>query len=88
MRILKRRAVSIWVRLDRADGNGVRVSVRDEGVGLPPDFETNQKVGLGVRLVRTLAKQMQAHIHVERRARGTEFVLEIPSKTDEAAPAG
>jgi two-component sensor histidine kinase len=78
---------SIWVRFDRADGDVVRVSVRDEGIGLASDFETNQKVGLGMRLVRTLAKQMRAHIHFERRARGTEFVLEIPSKTDEGAPA-
>jgi two-component sensor histidine kinase len=79
---------SIWVRLARADGEVARVSVCDEGVGLPPDFEIDKKVGLGMRLVMALVKQTQAQFRIERRARGTEFVLEIPSSTNEAAPTG
>jgi two-component sensor histidine kinase len=79
---------SIWVRLGRGDGEVAQVSVCDEGAGLPPDFEINRDVGLGMRLVRALAKQTRAQIRIERRARGTEFILEIPSSTDEATPAG
>jgi two-component sensor histidine kinase len=68
----------IWVNLARVDGDAARVSVRDDGVGLSTDFESTKKVGLGMRLVRALAKQTQAEFRVERHARGTEFVLEIP----------
>jgi two-component sensor histidine kinase len=78
----------IWVHLARAEGEVVRVSVGDEGVGLPADVEIDKKVGLGMRLIRALAKQSQARVRIVRHAHGTEFVLEIPSSTDEVPPAG
>jgi two-component sensor histidine kinase len=70
----------IWVRLSRGDGEAARVSVSDEGAGLPPDFEINGKarLSLGMRLVRALANQAGAQLRFERKAHGTEFVLEIP----------
>jgi two-component sensor histidine kinase len=68
---------SIWVRLVRADSDVARVSVRDEGVGLPPDFAIDKNVGLGMRLVNALARQMRAQLRIERCGRGTEFVLEF-----------
>jgi two-component sensor histidine kinase len=68
----------VWVRVDRS-GDGAQVSVRDEGVGLPADFEMSGHVGLGTRLVRVLTKQTGVRLRIERRTRGTEFVLEIPS---------
>jgi len=67
---------TISVRL-RDVGEGAQVSVRDEGVGLPPDFEIDKRIGLGMRLIRALAKQARAQLRIERHARGTEFVLEI-----------
>jgi two-component sensor histidine kinase len=78
----------IWVRLGHGDSEVTRVSVSDEGVGLPPDSEINEKVRLGMRLVRALAKQAGAQLRIERRARGTEFVLEILVSTEEPTPAG
>jgi two-component sensor histidine kinase len=77
----------IRVRLRCGDGEVTRVSVSDEGVGLPPDFEINGKArtGLGMRLVRALANQAGAQLRFEWGARGTEFVLEIPVST-EATP--
>jgi two-component sensor histidine kinase len=77
---------SIWVRLARGDGELARVSVCDEGVGLPSDFESDKRVGFGMRVVKALAKQTRARLRIERRARGTEFVLELPVSTGEAAP--
>jgi two-component sensor histidine kinase len=77
---------SIRVRLARGDGELARVSVCDEGVGLPSDFESDKRVGFGMRVVKALAKQTRARLRIERRARGTEFVLEIPVSTGEAAP--
>jgi two-component sensor histidine kinase len=81
---------SIWVRLShRAGDNDIaRVSVRDEGVGLPSDFDTDKKAGFGMRVVKALAKQTHARLRRERRARGTELVLEIPLSTGEVAPEG
>jgi len=75
----------IRVRLRHGDGEVARVSVSDEGVGLPPDFEIDRKVRLGMRLVRALAKQAGAQLCTEQRARGTEFVLEIPVSPEEAS---
>jgi two-component sensor histidine kinase len=69
----------VWVRLDRAGKDVAQVSVRDQGVGVPADFETSGHVGLGTRLVRALTKQTETKLRIERRARGTEFVLEIAS---------
>jgi two-component sensor histidine kinase len=70
----------IWVHLTRGADELARVSVRDEGVGLPADFETDKSGGLGMRLARALAQQTGAELRTERHARGTEFVLEIPVK--------
>jgi two-component sensor histidine kinase len=77
---------SVWVRLARAGDEVARLSVCDEGVGLPADFETNKKAGFGMRVVRALAKQTRAQLRIERRTRGTEFVLEIPLRTDQPTP--
>jgi two-component sensor histidine kinase len=67
----------IWVRLDRKGENLARVSVRDEGLGLPPDFGASKPTGLGMRLARALASQTEARLLIERHAPGTEFILEI-----------
>jgi len=79
---------SIWVRLTRADGEVARLSVCDEGVGLPSDFDTNKKTGFGMRVVKALVTQTRGQLRIERRTQGTEFLLEIPSRTDESAPPG
>jgi two-component sensor histidine kinase len=70
---------SIRVRIARVDSDVVRVSVRDEGAGLPADFGTAKNVGLGMRLVNALTNQMRAQLRIERCGRGTEFVLEFSS---------
>jgi two-component sensor histidine kinase len=67
----------IWVRLTRGDGTA-RVSVRDEGSGLPPDFEIGRGDGLGMRLTMALAQQADAVVRADRLSRGTEFVVELP----------
>jgi two-component sensor histidine kinase len=79
---------AIWVRLARVEGEIARVSVSDEGVGLPPNFGMDNKGGLGTRLIRALAKSAKGQVHVERRVRGTEFVLEISPSGDEVRSAG
>jgi two-component sensor histidine kinase len=68
----------IWVCLARNDENTVSISVRDNGVGLPADFDLDKSSGLGMRIVAGLAKQLQAKISQRPDAHGTEFVLTLP----------
>ena len=67
----------IWVTLSLAAGDAAVISVRDEGVGLPPEFD--QKAGrLGMRLVRAFTQQLRGDLEVSRKEPGTEFVLRFP----------
>jgi two-component sensor histidine kinase len=77
----------MWVRLTHAHGEIARVSVRDEGAGLPVNFETSKRIGLGMRLISALVKQAGADLHIERRTPGTEFILDISVSGEETTPA-
>ncbi len=68
----------VWVTLSRAPKDAVILSVRDEGVGLPPAFDIKSVKRLGMRLVDAFSKQLQADLQVIRRDPGTEFVLTLP----------
>jgi two-component sensor histidine kinase len=68
----------IWVTLARGEGETARITVRDEGAGLPPDFEIGQRGGLGMRLTMALAQQTDAVVRADRLEKGTEFVIELP----------
>lgn len=68
-----------WVAVSQpAEGTTV-VSVRDEGVGLPADFDVETGKRLGMRLIKAFTAQLAARMEVKRRAPGTEFVLSIPA---------
>jgi two-component sensor histidine kinase len=68
----------IWVRLARNDANTAVISVRDDGVGLPADFDLGKSSGLGMRIVAGLSKQLQAAISHRPNVDGAEFVLTLP----------
>jgi two-component sensor histidine kinase len=51
-------------------------------VGLPVDFATRKRVGLGMRLIHALVQQTEAKLRIERPERGTEFVLDISLKDE------
>jgi two-component sensor histidine kinase len=73
----------IWVRLVRTDKNFVLVSVRDEGIGLPAEFDPATSKRLGMRLINALAKQLKAELSRSGTAIGTTFILLIPVDTDD-----
>jgi two-component sensor histidine kinase len=56
----------------------VVLAVRDEGDGLPQDFDVRKPKGLGMRIVSALTEQLDADLTVLRGGSGTEFVLTIP----------
>ncbi len=67
----------IWVGVVR-EGAAIRVSVRDEGAGLPANFDMAKSKGLGMRLIRAFLQQLEATVVLNPQARGTEFVVLVP----------
>jgi two-component sensor histidine kinase len=74
---------SIWVRIARGADDMIELSVRDEGRGLPANFELRSAPGLGMRIVRALSQQVNATIEVRRLDPGTEFILSAPRELNE-----
>jgi two-component sensor histidine kinase len=69
---------NIWVRAARGADDTIELSVRDEGRGLPTDFEFRSSPGLGMRILDALSRQLNATIEVRRLDPGTEFVVTAP----------
>lgn len=72
----------VKVQLSRNDETTARVSVSDDGVGVPADFTLEQPSGFGTRLIKILAEQMGAEVIVERPQRGTRFVVTVSLDSD------
>lgn len=76
---------TVRVMLEREE-NGMRLTVRDDGVGLPAGMPSQHKrpsrggasSGLGLNLVQALSHQAGATLKIERDA-GTIFTLTIPN---------
>lgn len=79
----------------RGDGDRARLTVADEGPGLPPDqaahaFERfwrgpgarSEGSGLGLAIVRAVAERHGGRVHVE----GARFTLDLPALTDLSEP--
>lgn len=64
----------IRVVLRRGPQNKIHLMVRDNGVGLPPELDWKTSPTLGLRLVRTLARQIDADVRTSGRA-GTLFSI-------------
>lgn len=76
----------VLVKLTRCIGSDtVTLSVRDEGVGVPDNFDTKKGKGLGIRIVEALVTQTGAKLAIRKHEPGSEFVIEIPLQPD--APA-
>ncbi len=70
--------VSVCLRSD--DGGGMRMTVADDGAGLPGDFDLNGSSSLGLKIVRDLAAhQLGADIDV-RSESGAEITLKFQDK--------
>ena len=54
------------------------MTVADDGVGLPSDFNVRQATGLGMCIVRALAEQLGADRQVRSRHPSAEFALALP----------
>src|SRR5262249_15392630 len=55
----------------------IEISVMDDGVGMPADFETRQSRSLGVQIVKILTKQLKGNLQLDSKC-GTRFTVSFP----------
>jgi two-component sensor histidine kinase len=65
----------VWVKVAATGVDSFSIAVRDEGDGVPDDFEFGKGKGLGTRMIRALAQQLNAALEVVARHPGTEFIV-------------
>src|SRR5262249_46311926 len=58
--------------------NSTLLVVKDDGIGLPTNFDITKPTRLGMRIVRALVDQMEATLDVGGSHRGAEFRITIP----------
>lgn len=68
----------IAVGLTRDPSGEVRLTVSDQGVGLPPEFDWRRSRSLGMRLIHALSGQLGATLAVERIDPGIRFAVRVP----------
>jgi two-component sensor histidine kinase len=56
------------------------LSVADDGIGLPADLDPANAPTLGLKLVGTLARQLDGDLQVER-GPGTRFSIRFPDSS-------
>jgi two-component sensor histidine kinase len=66
----------IEVSLSEAD-NRIELVIRDNGIGLPEDFESRKKSSVGMNLIESLTNQLKAKNNYESSSQGTVFSLTV-----------
>lgn len=69
---------SVWVDIGATGVGSFFIAIRDQGRGLPESFQFGEGKGLGARMVRALAEQLNASLEVIARRPGVEFVVTAP----------
>jgi two-component sensor histidine kinase len=64
----------IVIKLEKGEGAGYRLRIKDNGVGMPADFDWKKSKSLGFTLIQTMAEQIGAAFSVNG-ANGVEIVL-------------
>ncbi len=76
------RVPRVLVRVEQAHARGLRVSVTDDGVGLPPGFDPSAAgASLGMRIITSLARQMEAELRWDSGGGGTRFTIDLAADT-------
>ena len=74
----------VEARAKMLSGDTLRITIMDDGVGLPSDTNWPQEGNLGARIVRNLVAGLDASLNVERGGKGTMFLLDIPLDEQQA----
>ena len=67
----------IHISVDQLN-EGLRFRVKDEGAGLPADFESRSGRGLGMRVSKAIAKQLGSKLEWATSGKGTQFEFAVP----------
>jgi two-component sensor histidine kinase len=73
------RAGEMTVRIEPAPGNMLKLTVADDGVGLPAGIDVNDPATLGLQLVSTLAEQLRGSLEA-RPQPGAAFTITFPKQ--------
>lgn len=68
---------AITVNLGREDGSVV-LTVADDGVGVPPEFDIETTSSLGLQIVRTLANDLGGSVVIANEEQGASATVRIP----------
>ncbi|MGB7405369.1 MAG: histidine kinase dimerization/phosphoacceptor domain -containing protein, partial [Pacificimonas sp.] len=68
----------VEARSKALSGGYLRISIMDDGNGMPDDCKWPDEGNLGARIVRTLVQGLKGKLSVERAVRGTIFNLDVP----------
>jgi PAS domain S-box-containing protein len=71
-----RKQGNIRVSVTRAD-DAVRITVKDDGIGIPKDVDIYRTTSLGLKLIRSLVLQLSGSVNIESN-QGTEVTVECP----------
>jgi two-component sensor histidine kinase/AmiR/NasT family two-component response regulator len=64
----------IWLSLHQEQDNNISLTIRDNGIGLPENFDFRNSESLGLQLVCTLVDQLEGTIEFEE-VNGTSFQI-------------
>jgi len=71
---VERRQGNIWINLSRTNNAEIVLVIKDDGVGVPPDFDFNNSNSLGLKLVRILTRQIEGEIELDF-TQGTSYKI-------------
>ena len=75
----------VRVALSALDGSRMRLDVADDGVGLPVGFDPARVANsLGMRLIATLTRQLNADLAIYPNGSGTRFSISVPLEASRA----
>ncbi|WP_420391327.1 sensor histidine kinase [Acuticoccus sp.] len=79
---------TITVRLAQVGDGLLRLTVSDDGVGLPATASWPQAGGLGGKIVSSLVSGLGAELSTIRGRRGTTFAIDLPEETASVVDGG
>jgi PAS domain S-box-containing protein len=68
----------ILIEMKKNENDTISLILKDDGIGMPDNFDMANPPSMGMQLVLTLVKQMDGNIELERN-KGTKFVINFPA---------
>ena len=71
----------IRIALELGTNDRFILTISDDGVGMPSDFQNRSPLSLGVRLIERLAEQMQGSVERVSSENGTTYHISFPARS-------